>query len=215
MGCAWNLTLPEAIITQMLMELLITTAKKNKLIKSRIVSSDKARIQAILTKIRPLISNRGKVLDIGSGTGHIAEMLINEGYRVTTCDIKDTSLFEEIHPIIIKDKLPFEDKSFTTSMLITVLHHTKNPEEISKEAKRVSDKIIVMEDTYKTPLQKLLTFFMDSFYNLEFIGHPHTNKTEEEWEKVFKDLELIVLDKNSHPFWKFFTSTTYLLEAEY
>ncbi len=140
-------------------------------------------------------------------------MLIKEDYRVTTCDIKNTSLFEEIHPIIIKDKLPFEDKSFTTSMLITVLHHTKNPEEILKEAKRVSNQIIVMEDTYKTSIQKLFTFFMDSFYNLEFIGHPHTNKTEKEWEKVFKVLGLVVLNKNSHPFWKFFTSTTYLLEA--
>ena len=198
----------------MIIEIMVKIARKNKLVKAGLTSLDTNRIRDILRVIEPLLSTGERLLDIGSGVGNLAKVLIEKGYAVTTCDIKNISLFEEIQPIIIKDKLPFEDKSFTTSMLITVLHHTKNPKEILKEAKRVSDRIIIMEDTYKTTVQRFLTLFMDSLVNLEFVGHPHTNKSEEEWEETFKDLGLVVLNKSSHHFWKFFTSTTYLLGTE-
>ena len=80
--------------------------------------------------------------------------------------------------------LPFPDDSFDVALLITVLHHTKKPIEILKEAIRVAPRIIVMEDLYKNLLQKYLTFAMDSLLNLEFFGHPHTNMTQEQWESV-------------------------------
>ena len=74
------------------------------------------------------------------------------------------------------------------------MHHTPNPAEIIKEAKRVCKRIIIVEDINENKFRKYLTNFLDSLYNLEFIGHPHSNKTDQEWKALFKKLELKIKD---------------------
>jgi len=62
------------------------------------------------------------------------------------------------------------------------------------EAKRVSKKIIIIEEIYTNIFNKYLTYFIDSLLNLEFIGHPHTNKTDKEWKLLFGQLGLKLTD---------------------
>ena len=95
---------------------------------------------------------------------------------------------------------------------MTVLHHTLDPETLLDQAKRVARRIIVMEDVYSNVIQKYATFIMDSVVNFEFIGHPHANKSHSQWLEIFNKLELKIIKSESHSFWKFFTSNTYLLE---
>lgn len=168
----------------------------------------------ILNKIVPLLSKESQILDIGSGTGHTAHELISEGYKVMCVDLVNQNVFVDTKPTIYDGKkLPYDDKSFDTAILITVLHHTPNPEKILLEAARVSKKMIVMEDTYNSYFQKILTFWMDSVGNLEFFGHPHTNKTDTEWKKLFKKLGFEMLEKQQKKFMLFFESTTYHLKT--
>lgn len=171
------------------------------------------RTLEIIRKISPYLKTEDKILDIGSGNCRVCHVLQQKGLPVTALDIKNRSRVSTILPTIYDGKkLPFSDDSFDVSLLITVLHHTQDPIAILKEAKRVSKRIIVMEDLYDRTFQKYATFLMDSIYNLEFFNHPHNNMTEAKWKKIFAELNLRVVDEQKNNWWIFFTSGTFCLE---
>jgi len=171
------------------------------------------RARQMFDRIGSYLKKGDSILDIGCGTAFIARLLKRKGYKITALDVKNRSWIKEIKPIVYDGKhMPFENDSFDVSLLITVLHHTKNPEEILKEATRISRRIIVVEDVYNSVFQKYLTFIMDSLVNFEFFGHPHSNKTENEWENTFKQLNLNIIDKKNFNFWAFFKGIVFYLE---
>jgi ubiquinone/menaquinone biosynthesis C-methylase UbiE len=169
-------------------------------------------------KIGSYITKKDRILDIGSGGGHVAHELKALGYHITTLDIKNKSYFDDVRPVTYDGRtIPFPDDHFDVSLLLTVLHHTEDPISILAEAKRVSKKIIIIEDLHKNVTQKYLTFIMDSVLNREFFGHPHSNKTKAEWESSFKEMGLTILDEKTNdwgfkylPAW--FTSGTFYLK---
>ena len=168
-----------------------------------------SRMNEISTYLQP----QDNIIDIGSGNCFLVERLRSLQFKVTALDIENKSKVPDIIPVVYNGtNLPFESKSFDVALLITVLHHTKDPVQILREAKRVANRIIIMEDIYTGMLQKYLTFMMDSTLNLEFFGHPHTNMTGEEWQRVFNELNLKVIEKKQNNFWKFFTNGTYYLQ---
>ncbi len=171
------------------------------------------RINTIISEITPYLRKNDRILDIGSGSCVVARRLKDSGCKITLLDVVDKSVYSDFRPIIYDGRnISFPDNSFDIAVLITVLHHTREPIGVLREAARVAPRIIVMEDLYKGLLQKYLTFAMDSFLNREFFNHPHTNMTEKQWREVFDKLGLRVLDKKTHNFWKFFTSGTFYLE---
>lgn len=171
------------------------------------------RTARLTAEIEPYIRAGDRILDIGSGSGHIARHLKEKGYAVTSLDVADKCAFEDGHPVLYDGKIiPFADDSFDAALLITVLHHVADPAALLREAKRVAQRIVVIEDLYQGAVQKHLTYAMDSILNREFIGHPHSNKTKEEWKESFKALGLKVVDQRTHTFWRFFTSGTFYLE---
>jgi ubiquinone/menaquinone biosynthesis C-methylase UbiE len=171
------------------------------------------RVLEVTRKITKHLHKEDAVLDIGSGSCEVCSLLQEEGFDVTPVDVKNRSRVTSIEPIIYDGKtLPFADNQFDVSLLITVLHHTKNPEEIVKEARRVSKRIILMEDLHASTFQKYATFIMDSIYNNEYLGHPHSNKTEREWEEVFNNLGLKIIAREKNDWGHFFTSGTFYLE---
>jgi len=172
-----------------------------------------ARDRQLVKLITPFLKSASNILDIGSGLCRIAKILQDKGYEVTALDIQNLSIVPDIKPIIYDGKkLPFKNNSFDTALLLTVLHHTPDPEAILKEAKRVSKKIIIIEDIYKNTAHKYLTFALDSLLNLEFFGHPHSNKDDNGWKKLFKKLNLNLKGAKYKKIWKVFLTTTYFLE---
>lgn len=171
------------------------------------------RTKEILRKIEVHISKNDNIVDIGSGLCLVASALKKKSYKVVCSDVKNYSLFPEIKPVLLNGRrLPFSDNKFDVALLVTVLHHTERPLDVLREAKRVAKRIIVMEEIYDSFLQKHLTFFMDSLTNLQFINHPHTNKTDEDWKKIFLDMKLTLLQANYRNFWGVFTSAVYHLK---
>ncbi|RMF55023.1 class I SAM-dependent methyltransferase [Candidatus Woesearchaeota archaeon] len=163
-------------------------------------------------RITKHLKKTDNILDIGSGYGAVSWLLRKQGYKVTPLDVKNKSCTKEIRPIIYNGrKIPFKDKSFDVALLITVLHHTKNPEEVLKEARRVAKRLIVMEETYSNIFQKYVTFIIDSLVNFEFLGHPHTNKTDAEWRRTFRNMGLEVCDVNKKRQLVFLEQVTYFL----
>jgi len=189
---------------------------KSKIVRDSSFLND--RSSDTVRKIGPYLKKEDLILDIGSGGAHVAHELKTLGYDITTLDIKNKSYFEDVRPIIYNGQtIPFPDDHFDVSLLLTVLHHTKDPLSVLAEAKRVSKKIIIIEDLHKGWIQKYLTFAMDSILNREFFGHPHSNKTKSEWESSFKEMGLTIIDKKTNdwgfkylPTW--FTSGTFYLK---
>jgi 2-polyprenyl-3-methyl-5-hydroxy-6-metoxy-1,4-benzoquinol methylase len=85
----------------------------------------------ILPQIKNEINKTDRIIDIGSGTCHVCNELEVKGYDITPIDIKDKSLIGNIHPVVYNgSKIPFSNNAFDVALILTVLHHTINQEEI-------------------------------------------------------------------------------------
>ena len=144
-----------------------------------------------VSHIDHLLPDTGSILDIGSGRGVVTSILRDRGFVVTPLDVRDRSMERELAPVVYDGTvIPFPDDAFDCALLLTVLHHTPDPDAVLREASRVARRIIIIEDVYTNTLQKYLTFFTDSLFNLEFRGHPHSNRTDAEWRRTFERLGL-------------------------
>jgi ubiquinone/menaquinone biosynthesis C-methylase UbiE len=154
----------------------------------------KQRASLKIKRISPFLQREETILDIGTGNGGLVYYLRKSGYAINqTIDVRNKSAFQSVIPLIYDGKkYPFPDSSFDCVMIITVLHHTKNPETLIKEALRVArKKVIIMEDIYSNVFQKHITLIADSLNNMEIFNHPHSNKTLKEWMEVFSGHEEI------------------------
>lgn len=194
--------------------MIISFLKKSEQFKKIRIGFGLSRAEEIFKYIKPFLKRTDKILEIGAGSGDIAKVLKNYAYEVAVLDIKDISFWDDVKPIIYDGrKMPFPDKSFDVALLITVLHHTKDPEAVLREAKRISKKVIVIEDIFVSLFQKYLTFVMDSFISMEFINHPHSNKDDTTWREVFNRLGFRLLSSEKYPFWRFFLFGLYVLKS--
>jgi alpha-1,6-mannosyltransferase len=170
------------------------------------------RASVKLRRLRPLYPQHATVLEVGCGNGALTLLLRQENHIVTPLDIADLSLFPSVRPLVYDGTaFPFSDRQFHTCQLITMLHHTPDPDRLIREAMRVADRIIIMEDIYEGALQKRLTFLADSIVNAEFFGHPHTNRTDAEWRATFQKLGLRVEFEEQYRFLGLFRQVTYVL----
>ncbi len=191
----------------------LATIKDNSLLSEQIFKIWLWDAKYKIERISEYLSPKDRILDIGTGPGSVCLLMNGDGYNVTPIDVIDQTLSPEIVPEIYDGKnLPYKNASFDSALILTVLHHTPNPEEILLEAKRVADKIIIIEDIYTNPIQRYLTYFVDSIVNMEFSGHPHSNKSDNEWKDVFIELGLKLKAAKYSRFLLFFRQATYYLE---
>lgn len=123
-----------------------------------------------------------RILDIGGRWGFYDAPLSACGHTVTVLDVVRPTYQKT--PVVIYDggRFPFPDKSFDASLLVTVLHHIRNPEPVLREARRVTrGNLIVIEDLYHHWLGRQWTILRDRIYNFEFFGHPCGFRKAEEW----------------------------------
>lgn len=173
------------------------------------------RAQVKEKRLLPYLTKGETILEVGAGNGALTKLLEGCGMNMTSLDIEDKSIFNSVDVKVYNgNRFPFADKQFDSCQLITMLHHTTNAAALLTEAKRVSRKVIVMEDVYESVLQKYLTWFTDSVVNWEFYGHPHTNKTDQEWRALFNELNFKVQATESYRFLVFFKQVTYVLETD-
>ncbi len=155
-----------------------------------------------------------RILDLGSGPGSVCQLLRARGYAVTPVDVQDVALDPRARPRLYDGcRLPFADGAFDVTLLLTVLHHTPEPERVLAEAARVARRVIVIEDVYASPLQKYLTWWADSLLNLEFRGHPHTNRPDAAWRALFASRGWRLGHTRNRRIAGFFHQRTYGLET--
>ena len=165
-----------------------------------------------LSRFEHCIGATDRVLDIGSGSGSVTCLLRRREIAVTPVDVRDLSLAPDSKPQLYDGRrLPFEDDHFDTALILTVLHHVQDVEQLLREARRVARRIIVIEDIYAHRAQRWLTCAADSLMNLEFRGHPHNNRSDAEWKSLFDALGLSVIHTRSDRVAVLFRQATYVL----
>jgi len=93
----------------------------------------------------------GKVLDVGCGDGLFLEMLKQGGIEAVGVDISEEGIkkckaknLEVSLCDLSAGKLPFSDGEFDYVVMLDVLEHLYFPEQLLREAKRVSKKYVVI-----------------------------------------------------------------------
>jgi ubiquinone/menaquinone biosynthesis C-methylase UbiE len=173
----------------------------------------KARGQDVFSQIQPYVGSGLSILDVGVGVGDVTLAMKRAGNTVTALDVVDLSCTPLVKPMLYDGRtMPFVDDSFDLATIITTLHHAPDPDRVLAEAARVARRIILMEDVIYSTSHKYATFFMDSLLNLEFFGHPHSNKSDEQWKATFARLGLTLVEEKAHQSFLVMRHKTYVLE---
>jgi len=171
---------------------MIDILRKISITREAIYRAGCKRAEKWMRRIEEYLPKNGRILDIGCGMCAMSKVMCKK-HQVTSLDVKNKSFVKDIKPILYDGKrMPFEEKSFDAALVMFILHHTKHQKQVLEEAKRVSKRIIVMEDIFKSTVHKYWTYFLDSVSNLEFFGHPHSNRKDKEWQQFFAELGLKV-----------------------
>lgn len=104
------------------------------------------------TWVRPHLPDTGRVLDLGAGEGYVGAAL-NEaaGLEVVLADVADFNETPLPHVPYDGQQLPFEPGAFDAVLLVFVLHHAANPNQVLREARRVArQRVVVVESVYRS-----------------------------------------------------------------
>lgn len=172
------------------------------------------RARFLISFFEDQLPKKAKILDVGAGVCNISRQLSQNGHSVTPLDIQNLSMVSGLDPLLYDGgKIPFKDNTYDVGLLVTVLHHVVEAEYLFDETVRVSKKVVVIEDVYDSWLHKRLTFFFDSLLNLEFIGHPHNNKTDNEWKLFFAERGLKLVSERAMGSYLVFRHKVYVLDT--
>lgn len=148
-------------------------------------------------EISGFIKKGEKILDLGCGSGIFAQKMREiVGADVLGIDIVDKRILKIPFQIYDGRKIPFLDNYFDWVIISFVLHHTQDPVEILKEAKRVGKKIIIFEDMAEGIFGKIRSFLHLLSWNLFFgKGSRFNFLGEKDWERIFEKLNLKLAEK--------------------
>ena len=106
------------------------------------------RARTLVELVRPSLPADGPLLDLGSGTGHLAaEIERTHGRDVVTADVSDIHVVGP-PPVAIDDgALPFADGTFAAALLVFMLAYPDDPARVLAEARRVTRGPLVLVQT--------------------------------------------------------------------
>ena len=109
------------------------------MLKSILDAVMERRARQLIEQVRAWLPSEGPVLDLGSGTGHLAARLERElGLVMVTADVSDIHVVGPPPVLIADGVLPFEAGAHTAALLIFMLAYPTNPAAVLAEAARVT-----------------------------------------------------------------------------
>lgn len=138
-------------------------------------------------------------LDVGCGSGELAMKIqhMRPDVKLSGVDVlarKNTTMkvieFDGLH-------LPFEDKSFDFVLISDVLHHTRQPEALLMECKRVAASFILIKDHIcDSEWDRQILSLMDWVGNKSYgVALPYNYLSSTEWTKIYDRLGLSVEER--------------------
>lgn len=178
----------------------------------------KSRAQGMISRVpfEELISNQDLILDIGSGSGHIAQAIKQKyGPTVIKLDLDDLRALDtkdRNYVLASATNLPFKEERMDCVLLWDIVHHNLNHARILEEALQVlkpGGLLVLVEDTipesskFRKKLSRFLTSQMDDLLNLQPPGvNPHNYHPIEEWQDLFSNLGLEIIQTDTS-YWGF------------
>jgi ubiquinone/menaquinone biosynthesis C-methylase UbiE len=103
------------------------------------------RSRQLLEQVGAWLPTEGRVLDLGSGTGHLSAQLERErGLEVVTADVSDMHVVGP-PPVLVADGiLPFEQNTFAAALLLFMLAYPSDPAALLTEVARVTRGPIIL-----------------------------------------------------------------------
>lgn len=108
------------------------------------------RARRLMEQVGAWLPTQGPVLDLGSGTGHLAARVERDaGIEVITADVSDIHVVGRPPVPIADGALPFEAETFSAALLVFMLAYPKDPAAVLAEAARVTrGPIILVQSLY-------------------------------------------------------------------
>lgn len=122
------------------------------MLKSAFDAVMERRALQLIEQVGERLPTEGPLLDVGSGTGHLAARLERElGLEVVATDVTDMHVTGRA-PILIDDGvLPFEADTFPAALLFFMLHYPDDPAALLAEVARVTrGPIIVVQSLHSS-----------------------------------------------------------------
>src|SRR5688572_27112227 len=86
------------------------------------------RADQLIAQVGTWLPPTGPLLDVGSGTGHLAARLERErGVEVVPVDVTDMHVIGRPPELITDGEMPFDDAWFAGALLFFMLHYPSNP----------------------------------------------------------------------------------------
>jgi len=130
----------------------------------------------ILTKAK---LSKAKILEVGTGKGHMAIVLAKKGFKLTSVDLdrkaqhiakaslKAMKLDKLVTlKIMNAERLQYKDNSFDSVISVNFIHHAKNPNKCLKEMIRVTRNKLIIADINKRGER-----IMEKVHKLDGHGH--------------------------------------------
>ena len=147
------------------------------------------RIEKMARHFEDWLEPNQRIVDIGAGPCLMSELFADRGHQVTPLDVRNLSCARELDSVVYDGRsMPFDDNAFDVGLIQFVLHHIADQDQVLREALRVAPRLIVGEDLIHGGLQTWFTYAWDSILNSEYIGHPHSNRSEAGWRAKFDEL---------------------------
>lgn len=137
------------------------------------------RSRQLIEQVDEWLPDQGLVLDLGSGTGHLSAWLERErGLEVITADVSDLHVVGRPPVLIADGALPFEEKTFSATLLFFMLAYPKDATAVLAEAARVTRGPIILVQTINSgslgyTLHRLRELFLTvvTFHVLKLAGY--------------------------------------------
>ncbi len=165
------------------------------------------RSSLIASQIAPFVIGDA-IADIGCGDGMVAWHLHGQGKKLVLVDVVrylDPRVNLAIRCYRDGDRLPI-DEMVSTSLLLTVLHHSKRPVQLLRETRRITrSRCIVIESVYgietgcrdidsvlcALDIERQFKYasFVDWLYNRVFhngVPVPYNYATPKQWHQIFQ-----------------------------
>jgi SAM-dependent methyltransferase len=158
------------------------------------------RYVQLTERIAPLLDDVADVLDVGTGDGHLAHYLKEaSGCHVTGLDVcLQPHSYIDVHHYDGRT-FPFDDNAFDCVLMIDMLHHTEDIEQMLAEACRVARRFVLIKDHFwETRFDMVTLHVADYLGNIPYgVPLPYNYLRLEEWQSLFERHNLDELNRST------------------